>query len=781
MALEQYGTFRRGRVCTLPAADASITDLVIPLRLPDALTAYLNPQGEGNALAFTLNDNTTVIPHQVIRRDWPVIRDAVATWYSRPEAYFSGTHTHFALLDQLGRVYDHAIEKTTGTITSTLLHTFTTGVGNGKDDHNNGAYELVAAGRLACAYNSHGGTELYCRVMATPNDPTSWGAEITIDATNQTSYALPILLDNGDFVVFYRRQSTYARGYQLSSNITAGSPTFGSYVALFRSPDNASRTSSLPRPYMHVIKAPDGKVWFLLSDGNPSEVTKTVGGHMFNNLYVVYYDPATGNVHQPDGEAMAGGSFASPPAGGFDTWAMARVYDGFNEGDGVNYWNWDIQVYQYSPGVYYPVIVGVKYVGAPNDYTEHVFVYAKYTPSGWVKVDLTSAGLNGYGEPIGDVAVQPYYAGGIVIDPQRPTGRLFLSHPHPTGAQGFDVHELLSADSGATWSVARTMNSARTGERRCFRPLVPRNNADGDIELGWFEGHYRDFQATFAGSGVVLEPRKYACGLQTFPRKNDGYVAYLKLNRDTNPQEVHVYYDRPGDTSDESDEATVWAGFVLYARDIHVNCWDTGVIPDMDGATQFTFLMIARYGAADYRGAVQITWASCWENNTRAAFLMREQTTTGNNWALLFNSATAGGTTVGSVALSTSPSVNTWYSLGIRWDKDQSSGNMLPILNGTALTPVAATAAAMASTNSSSNLWLGRSPHNSSDNDFIGDHGGVFIAPTRKSVEWVEEFTESNPYDAAWNYATFGNESSFVVPGGMGGNAGVVYGILGIL
>lgn len=755
MAIQKYQTFRKGRTYTLPAADSSISGGIIGIKISDAATTkILNEQSQGNAVVFTASDNNTRLPHQIIREDWPATLDGAWSWYSRPESVSHLGYTYWFPINQFGEFkicwLKHS-DRTTGEI---LIETLSGGTGSGVDDHNNGAAIILQSGKLLVFYAEHNGNVLKCVKQSFAGNPNLWDSPLSIESTNQTSYVIPIQLsatsgsDGGDIYIFYRdTTSSYQRRYKKS---TDGGVTWGSAVSLFQSPNNATRTSSISRPYLHATANRAGnKIWFLLSDGNPPEVTHTVNGSFINSLYVCYFDNTTGKLHQPDGTQIGTDTFAAPPASGFDTWDITKVYDGTG---GIPYWNWDIQMDLNDQ----PCIGGIRFFGDTNRYSDANYIFARWNGSTWIKSELSgpNIGLSGSSTPIGVGGPEPWYHGGIALDPDNPSDRLFISWPNINNATGsWNIHEVKSTDNGATWKTNRILNTTRGNERKCIRPIIPRHYSEKDMLCLWMEGHYRNFQLTFTGSGSSFQSDRFATGIQTFPRVHDGYVAFVKLDLTNSPQTIHMYWDRALNQSDESNEPLVYSGWLEYPRDIHWHVWDTGRTIDMTSDTEFTVISISKWARNSYNSS-QHTYISNWVSGSTASILMREQSSTGNNVALLWNTTSG---TFGNTAWSTSPAVQIWNVAAGRWDNAVSSGQLRPMLNGSALTSINGSAAAMPATISTNNVWLGYSPHTNVNIFFNGYMPFAGIVGSDMTDDWIEEFTESNPFSESWSYAIAGN------------------------
>jgi hypothetical protein len=760
MPAESFGSFAKSKVLTLQAAAGAVTGAIIGVRIVDPeVVDILNAQGEGRALAFTADDSATQIPHHLIRADWPATVSGAWSWYSRREAVYENGYTYWFPINEHGEVLACWYKHADGTTGSVVLETLSGGVGSGIDDHNNGACLVLASGKLVVFYATHGGTIIKSRKQTTAGDPTAWDAAVSLGTFTSVSYVNPLQLaevagaDGGLIVVGFRDEdANYERRY-VTSDDACGS--YSAAVSIIKSVANSQRALSIARPYMHWVT--DGRrIYFAASDGNPPEVTDPGTSAYVNSIWAGYFDVVANTAHKSDGTLVAGGSFTAPPVGGFDTASFTLVLDGYTRQR--PYWNWDIHLDASDR----PVIACVKYngdVGTP--YTAGNYTISRWTGSAWVTAEIDTSDLFGAeGSPIADTATQPYYFGGIVLDPEDPTGTAYVSNADPAGgAAAWSIWKIQSSDGGDTWSVAMKMNTTRGGERRCVRPVVP-INASSELQVLWMEGHYLDFQQAWTGSGTSYVSKRFATGIQTYPRVNDGYVAFLKLDVDTSTTDVHVYWDNSG-ASEQADPATVFAGWLDYPRDIHCNKWNTGRTADMASDSLFSVVWIGKWDRAAY-DAVQHTQYSNWVDGTTAGIMLREQSAGGGNQACLWTTTSG---QFGSVAWSANPAVQTWNVIVARWQKSVSSGQMRPTLNNVALTNVTGSAADMPAVASTNNLWLGWTPHTNGDLSFHGYHGFAGIAAADLSAAWITEFTLSNPFDETWDYGTFGSTTGFASGG----------------
>lgn len=762
----EFGSFRKAANLTLPAIGGPLSGAVAGVRIDDpAIVAVLTAQGEGRALAFTSADGQTQYPHHLIRADLPVTHDGAWSWFSCPESNYHNGYTYWYPVTQYGEVLVCWRRHSDGATGRELLETLTLGTGSGIDDHNNGAGLVLPDGKLLVFYSDHNGTVLKCRRQTTAGDPSAWDAAVSINGTDNTSYVLPILLADGRIVLHYRNTTDgYKRYYQVSNNSGA---TWGPKTAIFQSPDNATRESTIDRPYMHCVASRDGtKIWYLVSDGNPPEVTSPITGEFVNSLRVCYYDTTDGLMHQPTGAPLLGGSFASPPAGGFDTAAIEAVF--YADGTASNtYWNWDIQITEDDQ----PCITGLHYIGFPNAWSQANVVFARFDGAAWIKRELTDV-LDGFSEPIANTAVQPFYHGGARLCPNNPDAVMYISWPSADGGPlAQDIWRVESVDRGSTWHATRRLNTLRGGERRCIRPVVPTNHQP-ELEVLWMEGWYKAFQMEAPANGADgYDHNGYATGIQSYPRVTDAYVAWVRVDMSASPTVIAMHWDHAG-AVEQADKAATFATFLYVSDDCHVNRWPCGTV-NMASLPAFSVGFVGRWGRAAFDSR-QHYLLSNWDSaGNRAHIMMREQAAGDANLAMLYYTSNS----FGNIAWSDSFEEQEWFTAIATRNKAVASGALQPYLDGVALTSVTpASAADMPATPSSSQLWIGCTAHSPTlDQYFNGEVGLVFVAPSQLSAAWVDVFSDSNPFNPSWSYGSFGGTETF---GGVVQAAGLGIGLV---
>ncbi len=306
------------------------------------------------------------------------------------------------------------------------------------DDHDEGGMlRRSLDGRYIAHYCNHStDNNFYQRISTNPDDISSWGVETNLGASiGATAYTYSNLVEVTDGIFDITRANSgvgyISFGYTQSTDNGA---TWSAFAQLFNEPNH--------RSYTRVCKRAANQFDLVCNDGHPDEFTVNQ-----NSTYHLYYDAGTFRT-------SPGVSLGSPPFRPQSV--LTKVWDAVAQGKSS--WVWDVQ-----PG---PVCVFATFTPGAI-LTDHQYQYAKWNGSAWVVNQICTAGGTLY--PVGD-DTQPYYSGGICIDPDdanivycsRETG---TGGPHRNGGW-FQLWKCVTADGGATW----TMTQLTTGSQDSFRP-----------------------------------------------------------------------------------------------------------------------------------------------------------------------------------------------------------------------------------------------------------------------------------------------------------------------
>lgn len=370
--------------------------------------AWLYNEGAGRSH----NDLDPAIGSLVMRGAW--------TWFNDPRAIDLGSSVAVGGVSNAGAVMVASATSPYTTWSPTTVH-----AGIGVDDHNNAAYlKRVSDDRVYTFYCAHNGTSYYRRISSTGSSVAAFGSATDMDSQlggGNYAYANVFQLDgmtNDPILLFFREGTTPTWTMHFSISTDNGA-TWPAKTALL----------SGGRPYLRAAQNGTTRIDFAVTDGHPDAVST-------NSIRHFYYDNGTWYD-------STGTSIGTPP---FDTTAdLSTVYDGST----VNAWVWDIQI----DGSGQPVIVFATFPST----TDHRYQYAKWNGASWDVHEICAAGGYLY-------AAQPYYSGGICIDPDD-VNVVYCSREID------GVHQLFrytTADAGATWSELQLT----TGVSPSLRPFV---------------------------------------------------------------------------------------------------------------------------------------------------------------------------------------------------------------------------------------------------------------------------------------------------------------------
>jgi hypothetical protein len=384
--------------------------------------------------------------------------DGAWSWPGDPRAVtYVGEHarTYVGWVDGRGSVLVAGYDHDTGELaTSTLSPELDL------DDHVNPSLIVRPDGRLVAFYSAHSGPRMFYRVASHPEDAASWGEERTVPVNtagpNGYTYPNPVFLSGEDRLYLFWRGGDFHPCFATSEDWLNWSEV-RSLIA-----------GSGRRPYVKVASDNVSTIHVAFTDGHPMEEER-------NSLYYVRY--RDGALFRADGARVAG--VVELP---IDPSDADLVYDA-NE-TGVSSWVWDVAADSRGrPAIVYAVF---------PEGTDHRYRYARWDGERWHDNEITPAGawFSSAHVPAGARLARAtflYYSGGLALDHDDPS-IVYLSRP----VDGtFEIERWVTSDTGETWtSTAVTARSSANS----VRPVVPRNGAEGGIEVIWMHGDYVDFK-----------------------------------------------------------------------------------------------------------------------------------------------------------------------------------------------------------------------------------------------------------------------------------------------
>jgi hypothetical protein len=322
----------------------------------------------------------------------------------------------------------------------------------GLDDHNNPALlRRSLDGRIIACYSRHGAdNNYYQRISVASDDLSSFGPERNIGyLLGGIAYTYANLVEIEDGIFNFTRcisdDGRFTPHFTVSKD---GGETW--------SPVQKLLFESGQRPYFKLAKTGPNRIDLICTDGHPGEV---IGG---NSVYHCYY--SDGAWHQSDGAQLELLPFTPRDV-------LTRVHDG---GSNPGAWVWDVMVG--------PIAVFATFPGPPIDHRYH---FARWVGTKWVTSEICAAGRTVY--PVGD-DTEPYYSGGICIDPDD-LNTIYCSretHDPRCGDRGtFQLWKGQTRDDGATWE----MEQITFGNEDCIRPFKPPSSN----QLLFVRGSYRAY------------------------------------------------------------------------------------------------------------------------------------------------------------------------------------------------------------------------------------------------------------------------------------------------
>lgn len=322
------------------------------------------------------------------------------------------------------------------------------------DDHDAGAIlRNEATGELLAYSLKHNATEYY-QSRSTDNGVT-WGAAVDIMPqlnsggtipSGTAAYAAPFYLpgESGKMMNFFRIGTptgpNWGWGYSQSTN---GGTTWGPAVAM--TPTGANR------PYMKAARLGPSRIDVFMNDGHPADIAT-------NSLYHFYYDNSLWK--KSDGTAL--GAFPLTPGAA----TMTRIYDG--SGGGGRSWIWDAGS---DPATKRPVAAFATF---PTT-SDHRYYQARYNGTAWVNSEVCTGGDS----PNYLYAAEPYYSGGIALDPDN-VNQVFVSRRVGTIFQIFKY-----VFNGTVWTGTQLTNDTQHN----FRPYIIR----GTRTMVYCRGRYSTY------------------------------------------------------------------------------------------------------------------------------------------------------------------------------------------------------------------------------------------------------------------------------------------------
>jgi hypothetical protein len=405
-----------------------------------------------SGLVFTADDALPVAPEPP-PEPFAVQTDANWTWFNKPEAARVGDLLYAGSVNSAG-----GIRVTQRHLDTAASNTFQLSAGFGSDDHNNASVIDCGGGRIAAFYAAHPDEFIRMRVQTTPGDNTAWSTQQNIEfgsgGLTDYYYPCPVILsqDPTQHFLFFRWRNGsggFDLAYAVSSNFAAGPATFGSGIRL--------ATNGPQRPYWSMFSNGVDRVDFLLSEGNPGEITGGVW-----HFYAKLDGSNVLRFYTTNGTEISG---ALPHS---ITTKCTKV----NDTSDRKHWVWDVTTGTDGQ----PWALFVRF--AANAGTDHRYHFARWNGSAWTHAEFTAAGGFLY-------SGEPFYSQGMHFSRVSPT-RIYAGVPVSSVQQ----ISTWAVGSGTSVSKVRDVTTGDAGTRA--RPVSP-YNADSRCEALWWEGTYTSY------------------------------------------------------------------------------------------------------------------------------------------------------------------------------------------------------------------------------------------------------------------------------------------------
>jgi hypothetical protein len=406
--------------------------------------------------------------------------DGAWCWFQDERAVFAGDRLVVSSVSHAGDIQVSSFDLATGARDHGVLRRRLE-----RDDHDAASLLVRPDGRLTAFYTRHDGfPSLYWRTQV--GDQLSiWDAEQELTIDDDITYSNPFWLPSEGRGT--PRLYLWFRGLEYNPTV-ALSDDLGT---TWSEPQQVLRSHTyglaVQRPYVKYASNGTDTIHLLYTDGHPAELDKT-------NLYHLVY--SNGELRRSDG-SLAGSLRGDedpklPPAAG------TLVHDG-NESTA---WVWDVALDRDAR----PVVVYAAYSDVAT------YRYARWDGARWQRHTIAFAGTPLYRE-------QPFYAGGIALDPDDPSIVYFSSNADPrTGSLTGGHHELyrgITRDGGASWEVTSVTRNSTVDN---IRPVVPANHPTATAVV-WMQGTYQSYYeydtrlvALLAEAGAEVAPQIEARG-----------------------------------------------------------------------------------------------------------------------------------------------------------------------------------------------------------------------------------------------------------------------------
>lgn len=405
-------------------------------------------------------------PHELMLTD-----DGIWTWFTDPRARVAGGHLFTMAVDSVGSCRIHRTDLSSLQTCSALL----SAEALERDDHNNGAVNVLSDGRLLVTYGKHNDGVVRYRVSDHPHDITAWSPERHMHAPGGPfSYPNMFRFESrpDEWWLFTRRGGGGRPDVALAANVCVDVHADGDVA--WRGMRDVWRNPGCT-PYWRLCHNGHDRLHVVTTDLHPQQ------GHGRSSLFhfSLTVDPqGVLRRWRSDGVEIQGEEALNPSD-------LTLIHDGTVE----RCWVSDVALDPQGR----PRALWMKY--PHNDGRRIEYWHARWTGSQWQSNFIVDGGRNLYEN-------ERFYHGGLCFDAED-INRIYLSAP----IEGeFEIQAWRGDEDGERWHLDRQITrNCPVGMRR-IRPFSPIDHR-GRVPVLWVEGRYttyRDFKTSLRG--LVVRP-----------------------------------------------------------------------------------------------------------------------------------------------------------------------------------------------------------------------------------------------------------------------------------
>jgi len=501
------GTWRARKTISIAGlADSALTNFPLNILISNDANLAQYARDDGRDVVFTKTDGTK-LSH--VRGDFAKLLVTNGAWtvHNRFEAiHYKGTNdrTYVLWVNSPGNMmigqYDH---------TSKIWTEFTLKSAYEVDDHSNPTLTILNDGTLVTLYSEHAGATAFYRKSTNPEDISAWGAETALGLDTQYTYVRPYKMGSRVYILWRGALVAGAR----DTKMTWTDDNFATFASAVNLVSVASSD-----PYVHAsVDVENSKIYIAFHPDNLESA-----GAGVSDIYTGVITNTAGVNSYSD---MAGGAVTLP----FGIANSTKAYDSVASNDKGQIIN-----IHHNHGL--PRILFGKYV---SDQEQRLF-YGRWTGSAWVNTEIINMG-----EGIGGSSTQGHYTGSAYMDTIDPHTIYYSAVSNAKHT----IFKAYTSDNGTTW-IATAIS---TGGKN-FRPIVPQNRHNTEMQCLWLHGAYVVYTNFFTA-------------IQAYPAINNYANAQFAVKLptvDNNLSQIYMYYGNENASEQQDTYANVFGANALY-------------------------------------------------------------------------------------------------------------------------------------------------------------------------------------------------------------------------